>query len=246
MKLLSIIVLFCDKDVQYLPNILWDIQNRVKVSHEIILVDNRENDKSDLPEGNYKINSNGTNAYQFEGRRLGLDIAHGQYVWYVDADDSIINNIEEKDFRNIYQSDVIQFFYENSKGEINPQPGVVHSDNLELFGMALWCRFIKTKFLKMIMRNIKRNIVFSGYEDRYLLRLITDNMRNVSFIDKVYYRYNFDTSVRFSGIFTQEKYDQLEIGIENLDYLSSFLKEPERFIKDINYSREYQHSRIKE
>ena len=46
---LSIVLTFCDKDYHYINDFLKDIKNKVKIEHEILLVDNRINNKEELP-----------------------------------------------------------------------------------------------------------------------------------------------------------------------------------------------------
>lgn len=246
MNLLSIIILFCDKDVQYLSQILADIRKYVHVSYEIILVDNRDNDKSELPIGKYKLTSKGHNVYQFEGRRMGLDLAQGKYVWYVDVDDAIINNIEESDFLKKGKADIIQFYTKDASMGHYIRPQTNHDKGLLYFGEGrLWGRFIKTATLKRLLRPIKRDIIFMGYEDVFLLDLLNDNINFLEFIDKVIYEYKVDRSTRREGFFTQEKFELLETGIENLEYLASFLKDPESFIGKVTIFREALQSKIK-
>ena len=95
---LSIIIIFCDKDFKYLSNIINNVEKFIKVEHEIILVDNR-NDQTPF-ETKYKVVSKGKNCYIFEGRRIGLDAATGDYVWFIDVDDEIINEISESDLKS--------------------------------------------------------------------------------------------------------------------------------------------------
>ena len=89
---LSIVVIFCDKDYQFIESLCKEINKNVKLSHEIILIDNREVYKDkfiNLPENAF-MHSVGYNAYQFEGRRLAVQFCSGKYVWYVDADDEVL------------------------------------------------------------------------------------------------------------------------------------------------------------
>ena len=242
--ILSIIILFCDKDVQYLKDILSDIKNKIHISHEIILVDNRETNKSDLPEGDYKLISNGKNIYQMEGRRIGLDVASGQFTWFVDVDDNIIGDIYLEDIKGKLKSDIIQLYVDNPK--IYPQilPNTRHGEDVHIFGNELWSRFFNTELLKRCLNKVKRGIIFVGYEDIFIFELINDNTRIISYIDKIIYKYNIDRSLRDGGSFTKDKFDKLELGIENLEYLSSFLKNPKKFISYIDAIHQYQNKQI--
>ena len=84
-----------------------------------------------------------------------------------------------------------------------------------------------------------------GYEDVFLLDLLNDNINFLEFIDKVIYEYKVDRSARREGFFTQEKFELLETGIENLEYLASFLKDPESFIGKVTLFRQALQSKIK-
>lgn len=242
--ILSIIVLFCDKDVKYVPQILKNIEEKVQIPHEVILVDNRDNDKTDLPKGDYKLVGKGYNTYQLEGRRLGLDIAKGQYTWYVDVDDTIIDTITLRDVYGKLKSDIIQFYSKDSQNGIQIHPGTRHGENIRCFGVFSWCRFYNTTLLKNLLSPIKRDLKFMGYEDTFFYYIMSENARIINYIDKVIYQYNIERSVRKDGAFTKDKYDQLEVGIDNLYYLSQFIKENELFINEINSARQYQYHLI--
>ena len=245
MIVLSIIILFCDKDVCYLKDILRDIKEKIKVKHEIILVDNREKDKSNLPKGNYKIVSKGYNTYQFEGRRMGLDEANGIFVWYVDVDDSIIGELTNLDFRGKSNADIIQLYTKDDTRVNFILPMMAHDKDLYYFGNGrLWSRLLSTRILKAALKPIKRDIKFMGYEDSFLFSLMYEHSQNIDYIDKFVYQYNSSRSTRNKNNFTKEKFDELEAGIENLEYLSSFLKKPQLFIEAINKEREIQRNRI--
>ena len=92
---LSVVIIFCDKDFKYLDSMIKMVEKFVTAEHEIILVDNRNNQEPF--ETNYKVVSKGSNCYIFEGRRLGLDAASGDYIWFVDVDDEIIGEVSEED-----------------------------------------------------------------------------------------------------------------------------------------------------
>ena len=86
---LSIVCLFCDKDFQYINNFIKEINNKIKVSYQLILVDNREVNKDllQIKNKNIKIVKTGKNLYQFMGRLKAIPYCKGKYTWFVDSDD---------------------------------------------------------------------------------------------------------------------------------------------------------------
>ena len=68
---LTIGILFCDKDISYLKDLLKNIKDKIQIAYEVILLDNRDNfvdGISFLDE--YKVlNKNKGNIYQLPGRK---------------------------------------------------------------------------------------------------------------------------------------------------------------------------------
>lgn len=91
--MLSIIIVYCDKDKDNLPNLLNQIKERVSVDYEIITISNCT-EKDDNATFSF-----GYNAYQFEARKKALELAKGEFVWFIDGDDEIIalDKIEDVD-----------------------------------------------------------------------------------------------------------------------------------------------------
>lgn len=216
---LSIIILVCDKDVQFLDKLLSQIHEHIKLDYEIILVDNRELNTDYLDKHNLKVISNGFNSYNFEGRRIGLDYAKGEYTWYVDADDEIISDLLQKELDK--DVDVIQFYAKFGNFDTIPL-GSFHN-NIKMFGYNLWSRIIRTDLLKSSLSAIKRGIKLVGHEDRFIWELILSKEPSIAFIDKFIYRYRTDRSIASSNNKSKEMVNHLLIGQEELDYLYSFI-----------------------
>ena len=85
--LLSICILFCDKDQHYIPSLLKNIKEKCQVKYEVVLIDNRKNKSVPLNVDAriYPCDKLG----QWNGRRLAISKAKGDYIWFIDADDSI-------------------------------------------------------------------------------------------------------------------------------------------------------------
>lgn len=214
---LSVIIVFCDKDYDKLEHIISSVEKYVLANHEIILVDNRDNQKPF--ETKYKYVSKGKNCYILEGRRLGLDVAEGDYVWFVDADDDIIDFVREEDFTGRTEN-ILQFGFKRPDSEFKSN---ININNLSCYGTGVWCRFYKTEALKSFFKPIKRDIDLVNGEDRFILNAVRslDEKSFYIFDNRSIYFYNCNISAFYIG--TKESLERGLVGEENLDYLYSFL-----------------------
>ena len=105
--MLSIGVTVCDKDFHLLSFLLEQIEERVKVEHEVIIIDNREQmlNVETTWQPTFKF---GYNAFQFNARAKIIELAKGDYIWFIDGDDEV-DYVDSFD----YKEDIIVFSYES-------------------------------------------------------------------------------------------------------------------------------------
>ena len=233
---LSIVILFCDKDVKYLNDLLKQLEGHVFCEHEIVLIDNRTEDKTEIST-KYKIVKPIKNIYLFEGRRVGFENSSGDYIWFVDVDDEIIGDVYEDDFNQ--QTDVIQFYYDADGWQIPPG---AHKP-LNWFGNGVWSRFFKATKLQEVYKPItKRNLKVHTFEDVILTSLIFQTNPSYSYIDRMIYKYRIDRS-NMGKIkkqqFTKKDFDRYTSGYDELPYLFSFCKNEKELTEKAQKKYEY-------
>lgn len=178
--MLSIIIVYCDKDKDNLSNLLNQIKERVSVEHEVITVSNCS--KKD----NKATFSFGYNAYQFEARKKGLELAKGDFVWFVDGDDEVIglDKIEDVD---------IAVYNYNSKTTRNHKEKNYDSTSLDDYyycDVQLWN--------KIYRKSLFDNFNFSGKivssEDVIFSLFAWKKAKKIKSFDKEIYKQNIGYS----------------------------------------------------
>lgn len=213
--LLSVIILCCNKDIQYLENCINSVIRCIQFSEYEIIVVNNSSTKLNI----YDVNviNNKENLYPFESRRIGLDNSNGKYVWFVDCDDIAINKLYKKDLECNY--DIIQFDFETE-----PKKGLVFNkerewDNksniIKSFFYSLSSRFFKRDFLIELLKPIKRPIIVMKYDNTFIMEYSLENTNNIGFLKTTLYHYNSYLAGKWIEPLQQN---------EDLEYLSTFLK----------------------
>lgn len=167
--LLTIGILVSDKDVQNLENLILQIKEKVKIENEIIICNNSSNEIS--MEDVIIVNNGGGNIYQLRGRKLIIEQAKGDYIWFVDADDTI-NEVKDENFIG----DIVEFnFTYINTNEVKPTKDNLNSnvttvktslidECISVNINTLWSKFIKTSILKEVAEKIPEEDV-SALED---------------------------------------------------------------------------------
>ncbi len=232
MPFLSIVIPFCDRDWRYITSLLRLIDGRVKVSHEVILVDNREKYKNALIKTDKaKILTKGRNVRQFEARRLAVKFCRGKYVWFVDADDSpgdVSSDLSSVDadvivFSSCWCSDGIplgagQEFAARERrfGGMRfcrYDSGDMTDDELfSLCGRQLWNKWISTSLLNRVLPSLPVNAGEIAFEDSLLCEIVFSAASCWCFCDDLIYVYSLSRS-HYSS-FTYDNFRHIMLGYD--------------------------------
>lgn len=168
-------ILVSDKDLSNLETLVSHVQERVKIPHEIIICNNSSQPISLKNLVNVFVVNNGNgNIYQLRGRKLIIEQAESDYIWFVDGDDDV-NEVEDIEFT----SDIVTFnydrLYDNIQTHINllKEEEIIESDdffeekNLYL-NKTLWNCFIKTSIFKEVIKEIPDENVSCGEDWIYI------------------------------------------------------------------------------
>lgn len=235
----SVVVTFCDRDIKHIDNCIDSINKHLHVNHELIFVDNRKDQSTKISSlENQNVVSKGRNTYCLEGRRLGLDVAKGKFIWFFDVDDFMYEDIYESDLRKVKDDTyIIQFYYKTfPENYIKFSPNGKKIYNVRCLPRNLWSRWFNTEELKNRLLPVKRDIDIVNCEDNFVIDLMTDKLDDYKhhvFIDKIIYLYNLNTSAQHD--YTKENIERVLYGCSNLKYLYSFIKKiPYEFVSKAN------------
>lgn len=259
--LLSIVVTFCDKDVKYINNLLKSIKEKVHVSHEVILIDNREKDKSELELINATVYSKGYNAYQFEARRFAVQYCKGDYIWYFDADDVVFE--VNSDLEDKFTEDIVVFNYaikqnvvilpynwEYLKAAFNRKrfstiktedvlPLCPNNDVWDLYTCVLWNKWIKRTIMESIVPLIPKDKIVVASEDVLYCALAIEKSDTVCFCDDAIYMYNELLSSGVCCYMTTERFMHIITGFDiSRNLFNTLFKDPSIY-NDLNYNAAY-------
>lgn len=150
------------------------------------------------------------NQGQSVARNLGLEYVRGEYVWFIDADDYIAENVAERILSKAQaqQLDILWFDHDlvDEHDQILPKPvedikvnisedihdGVFYLENGFHFSCMPWMFVFSTKFLKAIKLNFEVGLYL---EDILFTTVAIDKAKRMSYTDISAYRY----LIRFEG-----------------------------------------------
>lgn len=182
---LSIIVLFCDKDFNFLNSKLQELKQKIKLNYEVLLLDNRENNKEVLTfnDNNVKIFSYNKNYYNYSRHTLVKE-ASGKYIWFIDVDDNIFEIGEEfKKFINQNEEE----YYFNFITDETREAGIA-----ALKYIPIWCRWIRADLAKERLN--KLSLVPICFFDDDIICAQLDDLKAKEEIDFTIYKYNIKNS----------------------------------------------------
>lgn len=180
--MLSIIILTYKDDYKYLEQCIDSIKKSVHCSYEIIIIYNGKE--------KYKgVISTGENLGCIEGRRIGFNHSKGDYIWFVDADDTVKGDITESLFES--KSDIVQCYYEIMKDDNCVVKMSKFNPNIFSIPNGLWCRF----FSRQLLEESYKELPYSPYvfkdEDKILLDICKKKFKKIVYFDKIIYSYRF-------------------------------------------------------
>lgn len=221
--ILSIIILCCDKDYQMVSPLLNNIYNTWQEQHdsftdyEIIIVDNRENEADrdiDWPAyaDSIRIYISGSNIMQFASRAIGTQLAKGDYIWFIDADDGILEipRLPESDPEDPTSTGPDMLYFSTTANSTSlmsyedlPE-GYYDADMVydRFFGMSIapWNKIIKRTLLTKVYEAIDKVHVWHGLNERFsvsedlILNLFLFTYANIIYVSKQKcYVYNMQT-----------------------------------------------------
>jgi glycosyltransferase involved in cell wall biosynthesis len=190
----------------YLRQCLDSIKNQTLKEIEIILIDDCSTDKSgricdEYASIDFRFNviHNKTNIRQGLSRNKGIEIAKGEYVGFVDADDYIDFDYYEKLYDSAISnhSDIAKtesiLIYKNGKQIVQPDLNLRIKDGVKLgkplfllFGCEHWTAIYKREIL--IKNNIRYPDIRNAQDDVFLLRY-TYYAKSITLISNTYYYY---------------------------------------------------------
>lgn len=231
---------------KYLEKCIQSIQNQSFQNLEIILVNDGSLDKSRaiaekyVTEDHRVILINQENGGLSCARNSGIKIAKGDYLTFIDSDDTVDQKFIENltDLINKYKTKIAVTLFKHVK-----EDSVNNFDNSSLVSQhlsqkdALLTMFYQNLFdnnatVKLFHRSLFENIVFPNgllYEDLLTTyKLILQSSDGVAFAPSQNYNYLLrDDSIEGSP-FNEKKYLSLEYIIQDLEAL----KAKETFLKD--------------
>ncbi len=184
---LTIGITVCDNDFENCSELLKQISERIKIPHEVIIIDNREKCKDSETEWQASY-SFGYNAYQFSARAKIFELAKGEYIWFIDGDDEI-GTVDHFD----YEEDIIVFSYSTYPvGDVHiseQKPDKLFSYETScLIRPVLWNKFIKRSlFSKAFIE--KSNVKIVTNEDTLWCYEALRHAKSLKIVDEIIYHH---------------------------------------------------------
>lgn len=244
---LTVAIVYCDKDKQYVPGLIRNIEDCVKFPHEIVLVDNTtEGDR--VGEGRYFWMGGNRSAAQ--GRKKASELAEGDYIWFVDADDEVFP-LEEPDGN----FDMYVYGYEIFSGKddlfrAEPEGDYViegewlfNRTTYDYLGQTLWNKIIRLSVVSEVESMIPLTWTSRPGEDILLYAACYVRSRSVAFRKPVIYRYRADRSVATNPSMTPEMFravlygckESHDLGVRLLKGFDRKLGFDTDYVQDIRY-----------
>lgn len=223
--LISIIVPIYNTE-KYLERCICSIINQTYKNLEIILINDGSTDNSLEICNKFKcidrriIVINKENGGQGESRNLGLDIAKGKYIGFVDSDDWIELNMYEKLIKNLKltKSDISCCDTVNPKYKNTYEPkcnNIITFNNyegllkhLESYGGLDQCPVNKL-YKKELFTNV-RFLKLTGYEDAGTIFKLFINSNKVVYESLPLYNYFYRENSTMTREFSEKDYDRIK------------------------------------
>lgn len=213
--MLSIGITVCDKDYKLCENLLKQINEKVKIEHEVIIIDNRERFAAEETSWTPTY-SFGYNAYQFSARAKIIELSKGDYIWFVDGDDDI-REIDSFD----WTEDIIAFSYSTHRvGDIHIKEDLITQDIFSyntsvIIKPVLWNKFIKKSLFAEDFINKYRDLKIVTNEDVIWCYEALRHAMSVRIVDKIIYQHNLGLSNRQDS-FSEDNLNEITTGYKEM------------------------------
>jgi len=219
------------------PLLVEHVKKNCKGDYEMVLVDNRKDKGTPPPDTGwpvYEAPGIGT----FEGRRFALSKCRGKYVWFVDADDKILDwsefiNPDEQDADFIFfnaaelRDKRCAVFYDDNIPTVLIEEGKDLHRNIKLgvnmcsfyhVYLPLWNKFIRLDFARKVYDMVPPLPFVTDHEDSLMSAMLLKHAEYVSdWTDKIIYIYDSRNSTSSVGVTqTVERYKRLNTGQQGL------------------------------
>jgi hypothetical protein len=228
--LLSIGITICDKDYKLCENLLKQISEKVKIEHEVIIIDNREQFAAEETSWTPTY-SFGYNAYQFSARAKIIELAKGDYIWFIDGDDDI-RKIDSFD----WTEDIITFSYSTYPiGDVHIKDDLITQnvfsyDTSVIIRPVLWNKFIKKSLFTDEFINKYRDLKIVTNEDVIWCYEALRHAASVRVVDKIIYNHNLGLSNK-QNTFSEEDLIEITTGYNKMTEVLREVISDEEFFK---------------
>lgn len=234
--MIDIIVCFCDKDYTLIDNFIKSIN--LSMDYNLIFVDDRFDKSIDLKpllkDFNYIIPP--IKLGTFEARRLGFNKSNGEYVWFVDIDDELLDFefIENNADINIFNFNVNDKIWSSYNEVWSSYNDCIFNDlsfieRDKYFDFGLWNKIFKRVTLDKVYDRIPfiDNLCF--LDDTYLNKCFMFFARKIVVNEAIIYNYKCKNINGYKYI------DHIESVYYLLDNSTDFMKKYfiKHFSKDI-------------
>lgn len=232
---LSIVIVMCDKDYNYVPDLVKSIPDKIKgIPYEILLIDNRNDISYDftklIKENNIKYISMGGNKYQYAARVVSPLYANNKYIWFIDADDEILD-IHYEDIRDAPNADIIAFNAitdtpgEESKYELSGLFDISGKESSTLVYSAckitVWQHWFRTSMFYRAMKSLPMKRILCN-EDTIITLAVLKKSSSIYYTGKFIYKWNKSRGDICSDTLTLDRYKALTTGVvDSFDILGS-------------------------
>ena len=221
-------LVFCDKDYQNCDKLLKQIDERVKVEHEIIVIDNTEGNKL----GDKATFAFGYNAYQFAARYKIIKMAKGEYLWFIDGDDDILGLDKIPSDDDVIAFSVNEWYRLENRWYAE---GFFDWDFIQnTIKQALWNKLIKRSMFDDIDKYVTDpELKAVTMEDTFYLALALKNAETVHTLPQIIYKHRRGISDALEV--TPEQFDSLITGYHDTVKLFGKLGFNEEHIKQCHF-----------
>ena len=235
-ELISVLVAVYNVD-KYIAKCLDSLLNQTYKNIEIIIVDDGSTDNSKKICNEYAQKDSRIKLYEIEHgglskvRNYGISVAKGNYIYFVDSDDYLDNDILETLYRNIKKENAdisCCSFYEVFKNKVvkknlkdeyfimNSRESIIKSFQDDGLGVYAWNKLFK--------RELFNNIEFplgKRSQDRFIMYQVFDKCQKIVYqsVCKYYYLQRKDNASMNLAIINT---DSIEASLNAIDYLKKY------------------------